>query len=123
MTSIRITIPVEPGAKTCEGCRWLWRFKLPGKTPDYEFRCNLFQSGCSRGVRLPECLASEREKVPWKECWEVRFVRNGSVVSRISPFQSIESARDYIKTSRKCRAQGTKIRLIHVTRYRRRANG
>ena len=120
-TSIRITIPVEPGAKTCEGCRWLWRFKLPGKTPDYEFRCNLFQSGCSRGVRLPECLASEREKVG--ERWILRYRRPQWVPTDAwssREFDTREALDDERSMIERVNPE-TQFRIVHITRYRRRA--
>ena len=57
-TSIRIDLPIAPGAKTCEGCD---RYNDHDHCGDW---CEPFKQRLPiSGVRLPECLASEREFV------------------------------------------------------------
>ena len=104
-TSIRITLPIEPGATTCEGC------PLVGRLP-YQV-CGIYNK---RGAimprmkfpdRIPECLAAEREKV--SEWWEARDEDGDCFCAGAE-----HSVNKFI-------AGDKSFRKVHVTRYRRRA--
>lgn len=103
MTTLTITIPIAPGAKTCEGCPHVgFAFGI----------CGVFDKTISNELdRLPECLAAERVKVG--ECWRI-YDADGDIwedcVSPAAASREIDM----------CGMQdGAKI--VHVTRYRRRA--
>jgi hypothetical protein len=104
--SIRITLPIAPGAKTCEGCD---RYNDNDHCGDW---CEPFKKRLPiSGVRLPECLASERGELA--EYWELRYDEQN-----VAPFPTRKAAFKHRATIAKL--WGLNGKVIHVTRYRRR---
>ena len=116
-TTIRITLPIAPGAKTCEGC------------PCHDAlanRCDVFLAPDGNrqtvlGARLPECLASERVKVG--ERWILRYRRPQWVPTDAwssREFDTREALDDERSMIERVNPE-TQFRIVHITRYRRRA--
>lgn len=102
-TTIRITLPIAPGATTCEGCD---RYNDHDHCGDW---CEPHKKRLPiSGARLPECIAGERVKIC--DFWELRSPA-GAVLYK-SFFRTSSCLR------RPNRAAGE--RVFHVTIYRRR---
>lgn len=106
-TTLTITIPIAPDAKTCEGCM---------RKTDYDHCGDWCEPHAKRlpfdGARLPECLAAERKKVG--EYWRV----NGE--HSLGKFSFPCDTREYARYTAKCRREqgNINVRIVHVTRYR-----
>jgi hypothetical protein len=104
-TSIRITLPIAPGAKTCEGC---WH--NDNADEDEQPFCAAHRRCFDGAERLPECLASERVKIG--ECWRI-YDADGDIYGNC---ESSKAAWDEVNKQGMING----ARVIHVTRYRRR---
>ena len=114
-TSIRIDLPIAPGAKTCEGCphhRWILRDACALYRDANGDPTDLDTTPAGSHPRLPECLAAERRELA-SECWYVRYPDR----CRSTPFARRKDAAYYRDTY--CTGHLSGSKLVHVRRYRR----
>lgn len=128
-TTIRINLPIQPGATTCDGCPYLSDLQTSvygsQQKASSARMCRMFRKNTRSFLRpapasgmfafetdrLPECIAGERIKTG--ESWEVQCVGG----HRATGFRDRADARWFVRIYCTGRLMGS--RPIHVTRYRR----